>query len=604
MAYFPVNFLLNGGQDRSMISHNANRGFYTMANFRQSLTSFGTVEQTPYFSKTTYSQGTYWDGAASATEPSDSGVFMAKPFYVSEYVVRPSAGSQLQVFYQETYPVVESVNTGCLLVINDLNNLAITLGSTVDVEIDAATTFRWRKNGGAWTAGVTVSTAGVSIDGGNATVYFLASSGFTIGHLWQWRRTDASFDDSSNKYTHALDGIFYKAQFYFTNVNDRVMVVKEAATDLNQYCISLGYRPVYGTFLQIVEDHLVVGRFAKSSIGKLSSPRAKTVGWSDVTDVENFIPTDTNEADQYTLPTASIHDGVSTTNTGNYITGLVVTKRQVYAFTLYEIYSSPYLGLPLVFSFDKFIDFRCSMVIRTFDGCYIADSDNVYYFDGSTLRAVGAPVRGLITLGYGGYDWIRREVIFRASGILYIYQERFDTWYSRSVDFGTFTLVLCIHAAASDLTLGFTERTVYTDAALSGTPAFDATDGTAYATPTLTFNTFKGATLASVKETSLVYLGASVNTAGASYGTDTNVEFNLKHYTSTNGLISGSSTALGVAWTTANADGTITFTPIRFHGVAFELTVTSATANPPLQAVVTALSANVYGIDKNWEPSR
>ena len=268
MALIRKEFGFGRGIDRTNVSFRSDRtSFYDLLNFRHNIDNFGVLEQTPYFFVLkALSQGTYY-ASGSQTEPSTSAVRLALAnITMTDYVMWDGldGAAQLQVIYQTTYPAATTVYTGCRLEIGSITGLGLNLGANLDVEMTSATQFRWRKNGGAWTSGLTVSTAGVSIDGGNATLYFLANSGFAGTEAWSWTRTDCSYEDSTLVNIRPAQWSFFRNTLYFTNTQDRIMALKVSTT--GNYVCSVGYRPVYGTYLGFFESHMKIGGYSATAV--------------------------------------------------------------------------------------------------------------------------------------------------------------------------------------------------------------------------------------------------------------------------------------------------------------------------------------------------
>lgn len=606
-----VKHPLLGGIDRSMAPLQADRSsFYTLRNLRHSIFQRGVLEQTPYFYQyQAFSQGTYYQGG-SQTEPATSACrLVTEDLVVTDYIMRQPAG-QLQVLYQTTVPSGESVNTGCRVVINDITALGINLGSTLDIEIDAATTFRWRKNGGAWTAGVACSVSGTDIDGGNATVYFLASSGFTVGHLWAWTRTDRSTGGTSS-YGYPLLYTYYKGQLFFNGADDRMMMLDVSSS--GRYVITVGYRPVVGSYPVIFDDHLVLGWFQKDTQFGNDDSRANVVGWSDKGDLHNFIPTDTNEADQYTLPNSSQFDITTLTGTPNtWIVGLEVVNQQVYVFTNDETYVSAALGLPLVFSYVKFDDVKFARTynatFRGHRGCYVIGYNDIYFFNGAEFKSIGKPIiqgtpDAVFELAHGVYDPFRREAIIAMGDLLYVYQEDFGTWYVRKVEFDAETSnAKCLAVYTERVVVGGASLKLYReDTDGTSQPVGDNVNGTEYAKPYLVTQIY-GDELALVKELASAYIGAVIYNVGVSttyYTTGSSVVITPSYWATPGGdFYNATETAAANTWNTGLKDGLCSFPRTNFRGLALALEISGTAAKPAFQCVLTEFGAYMTNLEK------
>lgn len=614
---------LSKGIDRSVISYKADpASFYQLLNIRQTVNEVGKLEQTPYFSLyTTFTQGTYY-ASGSQSEPATSAIRLISTFLVmTDYVFWNDTVStaQLQAFYQNVYPAAETIYTGCRLVINSVTGLGVTLGSDLDVEMTGAAAFRWRKNGGGWTAGVP-STAGVSIDGGNATLYFLANTGFAGTEAWSWVRTDCSFEDSTKVQIRPAQYTFYKNELFFTNTQDRIMVASETTTGV--VVVSAGYRPIYGSYLGFFADHMMIGGYSATPVLPDAFPRCRTVGWSDLTDIHCFVPTDVNEADSYVLPINALNDVISTSQAYAPVFGAVELRDQWFVFTGQEVWSTQYLGLPTVFNFTKFQDFATAntfqSVVKAQPGVYVVGTALIAYFDGGAFDSISFPVWSILGLtvnnaavvgtatvgtdstfsgdAYTAYDQTRREFSFIRGNTAYVYQELLKAWYTRSLDFDSYTIPVTAYMVSDTLSIfiGLASRKLLIeDIGWAQQPVYDASMGAAYTTPTLITHVLDSAWLNVVKEITGAYFAGEVVTADATYyTTGSNLQFILGWYLTNTGRIpSGSATtdALSI-WTTAAVTGTLSKPRVDFRGIALQVQLTTATAaRPPGQGIITGL---------------
>lgn len=599
------------GIDRSNAPLVADKGsLYVMRNLRHRFEQRGVLEQTPYFYNfETFAAGTYYNGA-SLTEPGTSGIrLVTADVVVTDYVIRGLSG-QLQVIYQTTTPAAETIYTGCRLVVNSITGLGLTLGLTLDVEMTATAAFRWRKNGGAWTAGVP-STAGVSIDGGNATLYFLANTGFAGTETWAWTRLDRSWA-STGTFEYPCEFQYFKGELFFTSVDDRLMVCSSSTT--GKYVISVGYRPVVSSYFTFFDDHLVCSWFRKGTTGWSGADRWYIVGWSDKTDVHNFIPTDTNEADQYALPNVNKLDSVGNSSPDSFIVGVTVEQNQLFVFTNNELYSTVALGLPLVFSFGKQLNFRLpsaySPVIKADLGTYIIAYNEIYFFDGASFKPVGAAiVQGTENDNFedtfGCWDPKRKELHIVSGTLIYTYQEKWDAWYTRRADFDAQAQsVKCINAYPGDVVVGILSLKLRREnTAYNAQPIFDTDSGTGYAKPYLVTQIY-GSDLAVVKELVQIYLGARVRSTGVSttyYTTTTGVTFQLTYWLTPGGDFEGVSEVIpsGATYTTAADDGFVSLgMRIPFRGIAIGLEIQGTVSKPPAIGLITQLTPIFYNAEQ------
>ncbi len=604
MSQEVLTFPFSKGIDRTVAPLRSDPGsFYDLLNFKYSPFQVGTLIQTPYFGLGfQFSRGTYYD-AGSQTEPTTSAIRMhTGQIVMTDYVFWNTGVTALQAFYQTTVPSAETIYTGLRLVINSVAGLAITLGSTLDVVIEGGgTTFKYRKNGGAYTTGVGITTAGVSIDGGNATLYFLAASGYTAADTWSWTRTDCAYDSLTNVYARPAQYVHYKNILYFTNTNTRVMEATTDGSSVN-YVISVGYRPVYGTFLTFYGDHLILGGFSKTAVGYLEANRIKTIGWSDKTDIENFIPTDTNEADQYTFPNLGIYDTIAPFTPASWIIGVAVVSQNLFVFTIKEVYYTNDFGLPIVFDFRLFaalpLTNGVAPIIPAQFGVYICGRNDVYFFDGGTFASIGrsltAVTNGSFAPVFGVWNNLNSELILIESKKLYGFQKDTNRWYTRNVDFNSDgTPITCIATYDNaDLYVCTKDRKLLGDYDWLRQPVGDMTDGTLYTTPKITTQVVVADQLRTMKEVTSTYLGASVATVSSTYfSTAANVQAKLHWYISTDGQIAGTpATNASAVWVSTQSDGMISYPRSAFRALALEVQVNGlVNGKPPGQITITAI---------------
>lgn len=606
----PTNFLK--GIDRSLAPLIADKGsFYTLRNLRQSFEQRGIIEQTPYWYATQFSAGTYYNGG-SQTEASSSAIRLVAPDLVmTDYVCRGPSG-QLQVFYQTCDNATETdIHFGCRLVINSVSGLAITLGNSIEIDIDGATTFQWRKNGGAWTSLVAITTTGVSIDGGNATVYFLTATGHTIGTTWTWTRTDASFANATGTFAYPCFYKYFKGDLYFNSVDDRIMCMLEAGTTGVKYVISVGYRPIVGSYLTFFDDHMVVTWFRRSVSGWTgTSERQIVVGWSDKTDIHNFIATDTNEADEYTLPCVTAYDDVDATT--NFVVGTGVTNNTLYVVTNSEIYYTPALGLPLVFSFQKLMDLRLIFtyqgVIQGDQGLFLVGYADIFFFDGASIRSLAAPVvQGTDNNNFDGshgvWDPDRFELNIVLGTLLFVWQQKWDTWYVRQIDFSNNAEPVTAISAYDGIILGGVSRKRFAeDKTGVQTPAYDSTDGTVFAEPYLITQAY-GNDLGTVKDLFGAFIAATVNASGvdtAKYTTSTGVTFQFSYWLLPTGEFTNVSEVIpsGATYTSAAANGMISGLKTPFRAIALAVEIQGTAAKPPFLATIAQITPLMTNVEE------
>lgn len=603
--------------------------FYTLHNMRQSRTAFGCLEQVPYFTSTTLTQGTYYD-ATSKTEPTTSAVRMlarvldgATTLQVTDYVLNQN-GTQKQVFYQSTQPATETIYTGCLLVIDSISGLGITLGSTLDVEMTATATFRWRKNGGAYTSGLVPSTTGVSIDGGNATLYFLANTGFAGTETWAWTRTDCSREIGgavTQSRERPLPWRCTVDAIYFINITDRVMKFVSDTVG-TYYAISLGYRAIYGSFLEIFSDRLYVQDASNAWTAFNDATKLLVIKNSDKSDYDDFISTDVNEADTITLPVIKTSDDQSIAGIG-----MCVLNQYLYVFTSNGMYYTPDLGLPLVHNYKPFGGARYTVessqasqsIISARDGVYVLTLGGIYFFNGVDFKDVGRPIIDMLTpeattwFVFGVYSLVHDELyVFPYSGAytndIFCYQARYSCWYKRAGGFNSTNPY-----GATCATVSYTENALVSCGASSrrvisenntwtSAPTYD-TGGTSYATPEVITQVYTGGSLSKVKETISAYLAPNFNftsqTPHANFAALTDVRFKLSWATTNDGTIGSFSTDANAVLQSTSVDGRINFPRVlSFRGLAVKVTIIDVNGTePPAECMLNGIELDLYQAD-------
>lgn len=623
MSLVTVPFGLTKGIDRSATMLRSDlASFKTMHNFRQSDTELGKVEQTPYFyASHTYGQGTYWNGAASATEPSTSavrmytsnGAFSTPITYATDYVfIQPSATTQqLQVFYQSAVPAAVTINTHCLIVINNVTSLGLTLGLTLDVVIDGGTTFKWRKNGGAYTTLVPITTAGVNIDSNNVTVYFLTATGFTVNDTWSWQRTDYSNDNTAFTESKPMRYLHYKNRTFVLNMSNRLMTIRQdSRTSPVTYVISTGYRPIFGTNIQVFYDHLFVFGYMSSQGGNNYRNAYRMVANSDVSDIENFWATDVNEADLTQLWTAR------TSSYTGYIFGSSVFGPWLVVYTTDGIFRTSYLGLPTVFSFEYLCDFKTQIgqpeyqtgcVVRATNVDYILAGSEIWTFDGASLTNLGytlaadfsgvdSYVMGSPVLLTGTYNQKRKTLVVydQNNQRLVCYQELYKAFYTRGLISAITCLEFSVLSYPDILLAGVANLTVWEEDALwAQTPLQGGTT-----VPILETQFYSGGRLSVKKELSGLYIGAYlIATDPTKYAIGGANRINVSWYTSDTGRIGTLSTDGNSYWYNLNPDGWLSLPHIDFRAIALRFTVTTASSAPAGGVQIFAIEPLVYNTE-------
>ncbi len=530
----PVTIIPSGGVvNRQGKLDNPLGSFRSLSNCRL-VQGGGALEQTPgWLASNTYTAGTYYN-AGSQAEPADSSSALyvslsGLVFQAGRYAARiNAAATQVQVVKQTAYPSGGTAIKHCLLVINNYAALAITLGLALDVEIEAGgTTFKWRKNGGAYVTAQPCSLTGTSIDGGNATVYFLAATGLNPGDVWTWTRTDWFDETSGPALAYDWSYSVYASQVYFVDYSGRVMLFENGGVR------SVGYQPVYGTHVEIFDGHLYVANYSPTIF---TTTFSSVSGNSDLSNFDCFFATDVNEVDFFFIPAGVLEGDYRPTNK---ICGYFKKENILYIFTTSAIWTNQYLGLPRVNFYQFYVTFATSpnaaQPILGNSGVYIVSTGGLYFFNGAELTrisddlfnvteyitpfSVSFPtfVTVMVNLLWGGYDNLRGEVYFytnatnhNAAGCVgfYVYQERTRSWYFRSMSVPT----VVVKTMAAVLGRIFIPISLSTAAENTSYAAFGAgvpdAGGGLYQVPTIETQDLDFAAVQTVYEINELYLDA------------------------------------------------------------------------------------------------
>lgn len=451
----------NGGVERLAEPHLTNPdSFYDLLNLRPTV---GALRQfAPVVSKVTLS--------ALASETSSTVRFVdlirtntaaLRYLVVNEqtarYVVPTSVATQTLVpaITQTKIPNNTTVYGQLLLYGFNTTDFSVS-GDYIEVEIQSATTFRWNRNGGAWTSGVTVA-RNLAIGANGLKLDFLESTGYTAADLWRWTRTETIPYSSSIASTKnfSYSGAPYLTDVYLGGIGRNVMRVRD------DFITSVGYNRVYGKHVAVFQNHLVVSHYATAahSAGAPSDPYAAAttpfvVGWSDLNNPDAFFATSVNEADTYSIPYNTCPEDI------NYgITGLGLLGPTLWLHTAAGMSSMDYVGLPNVMQilprYNVGSIYHNGLVV-TPNGHYFIGQDGFYFFDGNPPRQIGTTIYAKFfseviqldptddnsesVLGY--YDMFRQEVswiYWLSTGQCrqIVYSERFNRWTFRNLPYET-----------------------------------------------------------------------------------------------------------------------------------------------------------------------
>lgn len=631
-------FPTTGGLDRSVASMRASHdSFYNSHMLRQHRTERGRIEQTPYFSLSKQlSQATISDNAGSSTtESTTSAVLGIAPYGVGTgYVVTQKAvwkgnldGSmtQLKVYVQTLNTTGSGLTTGCFITIED-EATALTLNSSIEIVIDGATTFKWRVNAGAYTTLVPITITGVSINGGTIKVWFLTTTGFSVNDSWAWTRYDTHAipaNSATSPYpalptgSRQIDFVSYDKSVYFIAPNSRVFKITIDSSSV-RYCITTGYRPIYGHNLAIFAKHL----FVAGAVEHITSQNdlflwTDSVSCSDLNNLDNFIQTDTNEADTYRFSENATAD-----ISGNpIVVGFFTTRTAIYIILRNAIRYSSYLGLPTVFNFELFSSFDTFtrtigdsnyLVVQADTRVYLCGAGGIYSFDGASLTNVGKPIEHILSpIALPSADGMPtantylsqyQELYLLIGSTVYCFQETYNVWHTRAASFASVVYCMASDWYGMTVYLGLASRNLYVEDLLftnggSSSPVKDTGIGATYSVPTLTTHLLSGGCLSDVKEfQSQTFIGAKFMTAPGTY---TLPYIQLNHYNSTDGSMPSVTTDTTATLVSTTSPAFVSAPRISFRAAALELCIYGASnaSVAPGKIDIYALETTVKNLD-------
>lgn len=259
---------------------------------------------------------------------------------------------------------------------------------TIDITIVDGTHFKWRRNGGAYSAD-TVIAAEVTLDVGTGLkAGFTVLTGFTAAQMWTWTRKSAVYVGTYP--TYGVQAAIYRKDIYLAGYDRNVLRIRDG------FASSVGYKRVYGKYVAVFYNHLMIGQYAPAQydavLGQTDSYSSSTtpwvLAWSDLNNPDNFYATLNNEADQYVIPANAAFD-----NTQPGITGMCTYYSQLYTFLSDEMYVTNYVGLPNVMQTDCMGtgvgSYFQNGVVSTNRGIFFISRDNFCRFDGQGVRKIG-----------------------------------------------------------------------------------------------------------------------------------------------------------------------------------------------------------------------
>lgn len=453
----------NGGVDRTAAPHASSPdGFYNLLNLRPEIGRLTQVA--PVVSKVTLTTlASETDSTVRYIDLARTAAATLRYLVLNEQTARyinPStltSQTLIPAITQSKVPNNTTINGQCLLTGYNSTDFAAA-NDYIEVKITSATEFQWNRNGGSWSASITIATGPNAIGANGLKVYFQATTGFTINDLWRWTRSEtlpysASIGSTKN---FSYSAAPYLTDVYLGGIGRNVMRVRDG------FITSVGYKRVYGKHVGVYQNHLVVSHFiegAYHAVDGVSDEFDATttpfrVGWSDLNNPDNLFATDVNEADIYDIPYNTYPEDI------NYgITGMGLLGSTYWIYTTDGMSSMDYVGLPNVMQIlprHRVGSVYHNGLVITKYGHYFIGRDNFYFFDGVQPKEIGTGVFKQFTDDVikldptndnsesviGFYDLQKAEVswiYWTSAGQCkqVIYSERLNRWFFRQLPYET-----------------------------------------------------------------------------------------------------------------------------------------------------------------------
>lgn len=545
----------------------------------------------------------------------------------ARFVDVTATGTQLGLpcILQTAQPNDTTVAAECIMYGFNVTDFAAN-GDNYEVNTLSTTTWQWRKNGGAWSAAQSVlSGAAITING--LTVAFQTLGPLVAGLTWKWTRSAThpyAGADATTSNLPQYQTAVYGNDLYIAGLERNVVRVRD---DL---ITSVGYRRVYGKYVCIFKEHLVVGQYAPgvydAAVGVKDSFNARstpfTVGWSHLANPDQFFASTTNEADSYMVPDQSNADWAQLG-----ITGLEVWNDVCYIFLADAIYAMVYVGLPTVMRTTQINGAIGSLFVRglvkTPQGLYFVGRSNIYRLNGVTPEAIGdrifenwrrqwvAPSSAWFQRTFAYYNPELEEVCWvyycYTDGYLVCkmlcYNERTGVWYYRSLPstqsagWDVFSICQRYDSFGHNVYGGSSVSTMYKDAtSFTSAPAKEEYNGTAYWTnPSVEVGWMANGDIFSLKEVDTVVLDAAASNLAAGLG-----EFKIEWYAKTAWLQDGNAklaypTSQSVLFNEPEALSSFPRTPYRWMTYKFSLyNNASVYTQLPYNGVFNGWQENLY----------
>lgn len=589
MALQNIPIPLTGGHDRSAAPLAVNpASFYRLHNLRQNPDSPGRIEQThPFYIHFTVPPGP-GELATSAVRRiikpaklstgyivfTDSSIYNQEvpervPTYHMGYSPIPTGPGD---------PVLEPVYQMAMMTFSPSTAFNIPVGEYYEVQVMGPSTFRARAlSTGIWSPVLVFDTAGKTIPGTGDVLYTLFNTGYRTGDVWRWFRSDRV--SNSGNPGDILDLVQYKDTVYFINADEIVM--KLVWSSLNHYyCVTAGYTLLTARHLSIFEDHLFLHPGGMLNDGPLEN----FVANSDITDLDQFVSTDVNEADSYDIPVNTTFPFAE-----NEVTGGGVVNTRLFITTESGIWYTDYIGLPIPFSFKKLRDFPG--IIRTMTGLdclyFYTNDGRLYRFDGTSITSFGANYFPLLTPTTEIWD----VSIDRQDLVQYFFDRGNKTLlandHSRSLDFPS-GAPYCVSNLGDALYVGTANlRVLKEDRDLTHVPVPET------GVPQLITQPIVGAAVNSAKELNGVFVGVDRSVVrGPDYAIDDDIRVAVEYYNTDTGI--PITPVAGGTWT-PNVEQNFVDVRTAFKALLLQLTIYSKSVLPPAGIALTSL--NIEGVN-------
>lgn len=423
----------------------------------------GRLEQTPWLYEHTALDGTYFG--------SPTPVRLLRMFYsplyggLEYFVINENTPGYIDIFSGNQYPLPTVLQTAkpandtitgqCLLYGIKPTNFKVAFNS-VDVQIETATTFKYRFDGGSWSAPVTIqpsyqihaSGLSVAFQGqGDVTDY----DNYTVGDTWSWAvSTMPSPTTPASTSNFPFSSDVYNNDLYIGGVRRNILRLRD------DMVTSVGYSRVFGMHVAVFFGHLFVSQFAQATTSIAdpynSASTPFTIGWSHLNNPDQFFSTLINEADSKLLPQQQYSD---LSYLG--ITGLAPWRSLLFVFLADSIWNFQYVGLPNVMQASQLNSnigsIFTSGVIRTPQAIYFIGRNDFYKIDEFEPTPIGRKVRNkffseicaiddpYFQRTFGFYNskskeaswtyWIKQGSGYQVRQV--VYNEQTDDWYFRNM---------------------------------------------------------------------------------------------------------------------------------------------------------------------------